>query len=41
MVHDLVSSHFMAWHVGFNSRNFMFYLECECEFVEHDHCICT
>ena len=33
MVHDCVSSHFMAWHVGFHSRNGIYfsYLECGCE----------
>ena len=39
----MIESHLISWHDMYNSRVEIacFYLECECESVEHDRCMCT
>ena len=39
----MIESHLISWHDMKDSivEIACFYLECECECVEHDHCMCT
>ena len=39
----MIESHHISWYDMSDSivKIACFYMECECECVEHDHCMCT